>query len=256
MNKSKKWYVALGIAAMITVNGIAMAAVTADQKDTADGKRSGITCKADRRDMKGRKEAQSQLLAFLKIDDAAFRASMKEGKTLATIAKEQGVSEQSLQNFLTKQMTQRLEARVKAGKLTAEQAEKIKADIPTRVADMINGKRPMHRGGHMRGHAPFNNPKLLALLNIDAETLKAELKGGKTLVTIANEHGVSEQQLKAFMIEQMTQRLEAGIKEGRLTAEQAEKMKKNMAQHVDAMINGKGLMHKGHGSIPGHKQPK
>lgn len=254
MNKNKKWYVALGIAAMITVNGIAMAAVTADQQDIANGKRSGIAHKADRPDrhgMKGFKESQTKLLAFLKMDEAAFRAAMKEGKTLAAIAKEQGVSEQSLQNFLTEQMTQRLDEGVKTGKLTAEKAEKIKADMPARVAAMINGQGPMHMGpGHMRGHA-FDNSELLALLKMDAATFKTERQAGKTLVAIANEQGVSEQELKDFLVAQMTQRLDEGVKAGKLTVEKADKMKEKMEQRVDNMINSKGHMHKGHGPKPG-----
>ncbi|XEQ98874.1 hypothetical protein SPX_37660 [Sporomusa paucivorans] len=255
MNKNKKWYVALGIAAMITVNGIAMAAVTADQQDIANGKRSGIAHKADRPDrhgMKGFKESQTKLLAFLKMDEAAFRAAMKEGKTLAAIAKEQGVSEQSLQNFLIEQMTQRLDEGVKAGKLTAEKAEKIKADMPARVADMINGKGPMHMGpGHMRGHA-FDNSKLLALLKMDAATFKTERQAGKTLAAIAKEQGVSEQSLQNFLTEQMTQRLDEGVKTGKLTAEKAEKIKADMPARVAAMINGQGPMHMGPGHMRGH----
>ena len=157
MNKNKKWYVALGIAAMITVNGIAMAAVTADQQDITNGKKSGIAQKTDRPDrhgMKGFKESQTKLLAFLKMDEAAFRAAMKEGKTLAAIAKEQGVSEQSLQNFLTEQMTQRLDEGVKAGKLPAEKAEKMKENMEQRVDNMINGKGHMHKG-----HGPKPGPE-------------------------------------------------------------------------------------------------
>lgn len=251
MNKNKNWLVALGVAAMITVNGIAMAAVTTDQQDIAkaNGKGHAFVGKEDRPGMKGFKEDQAKLLTLLKIDKATFRAEIKEGKTLAAIAQEQGVSEQALKNFLVEQMTKRLEEGVKTGRLSAEQAEKMKTNMDTRVTDMINGKGPMHRGMH--GHAPFENAKLLALLNIDAETLKNDLKAEKTLAAIAQEHGVSEQALKDFLTEQMVQRIDQGVKSGKLPAEKAEKMKANIDKRVDNMINGKGHMHRGHGPKSG-----
>ena len=99
----------------------------------------------------------------------------------------------------------------------------------------------------MYGHAPFNDAKLLALLNIDAETLKNEMKANKTLAAIAQEHGVSEQALKDCLIEQITQRIDEGVKAGKLPVEKAEKMKADVEKHVDNMINGKGPMHRGHG---------
>jgi hypothetical protein len=129
----------------------------------------------------------------------------------------------------------------------------MKTNMAERVTKLINGKGPMQHGP-MAGHAPFENDKLLAFLKIDAETLKNELKAEKTLVAIAGEQGVSEQALHDFLVEQMTERLEAGVKDGRITADQAEKMKANMAERVTKLINGEGPMHRGHGPMPGHEK--
>ncbi len=253
MNKKNKWFLALGVAAMVTANGIVMAAVPADTQNPMDGKRQAFVGQGHRPDMKGFKEDYAKLLAFLKIDDATFRTEMKAGKTMVAIAKEHGVSEKALKNFITKQMTSRIEEGVKGGWLTAEQAAKMKAGMANHVADMINGKGPVGGGfGHMRGHAPFEDAKLLALLKVDADTLKSELQAGKTLVAVAGEHGVSEQTLKDFLVQQMTARIDEGVKAGRLTADQAEAMKAKLADHVTAMINGQGPMHGGFGGMHGH----
>ena len=95
----------------------------------------------------------------------------------------------------------------------------------------------------MHGPGFFGNEKLLALLKTDAQTLKTELQSGKTLVAIAQEKGVSEQSLKSFMIEQMTARIDEGVKSGRLTAEKAEQMKANLDERVTKMINNQGFSH-------------
>lgn len=253
MNKNSKWLLAVGVAAMITANGLAMAAVGPVQADTGNGTtKQAAFDKRDGRE-KGFKEDYNKLLTLLKIDDKTFKEEMKAGKTLAVVAKEQGVSEQKLQTFLEKQMTQHLEAGVKAGRLTADQAEKMKSGMPEQVTKMMNGKGPFQHGP-MGGHAPFANEKMLAFLNIDAETLRNELKTEKTLVAVAEKHGVSEQELKDFLVAQMTERLDAGVQAGRLTAEQADKMKANMEERVTKMINTEGLMHRGHGPMPKPEQ--
>ena len=49
---------------------------------------------------------------------------------------------------------------------------------------------------HMR---KVDNTELLALLKIDADSFKKEMKAGKSLLTIAKEHGVSETTLKELL---------------------------------------------------------
>lgn len=247
MNKGKKWLVALSVATAMAASGIAMAA-TATEQNQGDCKPRQEARGEFRAGMKQFHQDHVKLLELLKMDAETFRAEMKSGKTLLEVAKAQDVSEQALTEFLTKQMTQRIDERVKAGRLTAEQAEKIKAEQPKRIADMINGKGPMHKGpGPRPGHGPFNDAKLLGLLNIDKDTLRTELRSGKTLLAIANDRGVSEGQLKDCLISQMTQRIDAGVKAGRIPADKAENMKAHMADRVDDMIHGKGPMHKGPG---------
>ncbi|MDF2568997.1 MAG: hypothetical protein K0R55_601 [Sporomusa sp.] len=256
MNKNKKWLLAVGVAAMITVNGIAMAAMTPAQPEAANNNnKHAFVGKGDFKD-KGFKEDFSKLIKLLKIDEQTFKNEMKKGKTLVAIAGEHGVSEQVLKDFAIKQMTQRIDDGVKAGRITAEQAAKMKAGMSERVSQMINGKGPMgHGNGSMAGHGLLGDSKLLDLLKIDVETLKNEIKSDKTLVVIAEEHGVSEQTLKDFLIEQMTQRIDEGVQAGRLSAEQAEKMKASMEDRVSKMISAKGPMHKGHGPMSsGHQK--
>lgn len=245
MNKNKKWLIAVSIATMVTANGLAMAATPAEQNDTrAGGAQHAFANKGDfskQGKMRGFHGDDSKLLELLKIDAETLRTEIKAGKTLVAIAQEQGVSEQTLQEFMVKELTQRIDDGVKAGRLSSEQAENMKKDMDKKVSEMINGKLPMHGHGPMHGLA--DNTKLLALLKIDAQTLKTEMKAGKTLVTIAKEHGVSEKSLKSFMVKDMTQRIDEGVKAGRLSEEQAKNMKKDLDKRVSDMINGKGPMH-------------
>jgi transposase-like protein len=241
MNKNTKWFLALGVVTVMSANGLVMAAATTEKQEVKSEKQP--VAQRDFKHHRGEKPDNTELLALLKVDAETFRSEMKAGKSMVAIAKDHGVSEKKLKDFMKKQMTQRIEAGVKAGKLTAEQAKKMKADMDKRVTSMINGETPMHRGHG----GPMDNSALLTLLNIDEETFRNEMKAGKTLAAIAQEHGVSEQALKDFMKKQMTQRIEAGVKAGKLTAEQAEKMRADMDKRVTSMINGEAPMHRGHG---------
>lgn len=190
----------------------------------------------------------AKLLELLKMDREAFRTEMRAGKTLVTIAKEHNVSEQKLKTFMTKQLTERINEDVKAGRLTEERAKKMKTNMDKHITNMINGK--MHRPEHRpMGHGPFHNEKLLSLLNLDAQGLKTEMKAGKTLLTIAEEHGVSEQTLKETLKNEMIQHLEQGVAAGKIPADKAQKMKNDMDKRIDAMIHGKAPMKH-------HHQPK
>ncbi|HMM19226.1 MAG TPA: hypothetical protein PKA10_00720 [Selenomonadales bacterium] len=240
MNSKKNWLVAAGLVAAVTASGMAMAPVNAEKQEAPQAK-TGAGHGQFKGDRQAFKAEVDKLLAFLKIDEATFKAEMKDGKTLVAIAKEQGISEQELKAFLVEQMTERIDEGVAAGRIPADRAEKMKTDMDKHVTAMINGKGPFGHGP-MAGHAPFANEKLLALLKIDADTLKSEMQDGKTLAAIAKEHGVSEKKLKDFMVSEITQRIDADVKAGRIPADRAEKMKADMDKRVTAMINGKGPM--------------
>lgn len=248
MMKSKKWLMALSVAGIVAASGVVMAA-TSDKQD-AETQRPAFTQTerfAHKGDMKGFKEDRQALLDLLKIDAETFRSEIKAGKTMVEIAKEHGVSEKKLSKFMTDRMTKHIEEGVKAGRLTTEQADKMKKEMPQRISDIINGKAPMPMGDRHRGPGIFKDPELMALLKVDAETLRSELQAGKTLVTVASEHGVSEQELKSFMIEKMSKRIDEGVKAGRIDTDRADKMKANLDKHVTDMINGKAPIHHGPG---------
>lgn len=236
MNKKAKWLLTLSLATMITSSGIVMAATTADQQQGLKaGHPMGYHMKHAEKDHKA-------LLELLKIDENTLRSEFKEGKTLGQIAAAHGVSEKKVIDLVKKQMTQRIEEGVKAGRITADQAKQMKADVAQKAEQMVKSGPGLRDGfgpGKM-GHHPKGNEQdhkaLLELLKIDENTLRSEFKAGKSLGQIATEHGVSEQAVIDLHKQHMTQRIEEGVKAGRLTAERAEQMKANMAQRAEEMV--------------------
>lgn len=159
MTKKSKWIVVLSVAATMAIGGIAAAATVDNTGCKCDGFRGGKQGKQEfKQQMRQQfKAEQDQLLGLLKMDRDAFHAERQAGKTLASIAAQQGVSEQDLTNFFTARMTDRLAEGVKSGRITEERAATIKAAMPDRISAMINGQHPMRQGKgqfHRSGQGP------------------------------------------------------------------------------------------------------
>ena len=92
--------------------------------------------------------------AYLGLTEAELRTELESGKTLAEIAKAKGKSVDDLKKALTAELKKKLDAAVKAGKLTQAQADEIQARMTERLDDLVNGtggpaplRRPPRLGG-------------------------------------------------------------------------------------------------------------
>ncbi|UYZ14365.1 hypothetical protein A6764_05185 [Brevibacillus sp. WF146] len=181
----------------------------------------------------------ADLLALLKLDEEKLQTELKAGKSLADVAKEQGVSTDELVSLLTKQEEEHLAAAVKEGKLTQEQADKLKETISERVQHIVEDTHPGKGFGKFIVKFPGfgHNEELLALLKLDEEKLQSELKAGKSLAEIAKAQGVSTDELVSLLTKQ-EEHLAAAVKEGKLTQEQADKLKETIAERVQHIVEG------------------
>jgi hypothetical protein len=98
--------------------------------------------------------AQLALIAStIGIDTATVQTRLKAGESLATIA---GAKKDALIAALVADHIKRLDADVAAGKITAEQATRMKANLTARVTEAVNSTRGKggkfgHKGGHRDG---------------------------------------------------------------------------------------------------------
>jgi uncharacterized protein (DUF433 family) len=84
-------------------------------------------------------------------------AQLKNGKTIADVAKAKGVSSQKVIDAMVAAAKTEFDAQVKAGRLTAQQAARIEANLTSMITDQVNGTftRPGGRGGP-KGYGPGN----------------------------------------------------------------------------------------------------
>lgn len=102
-----------------------------------------------------------------------------------------------------------------------------------------------NKQGQFQGLAPGmqnrmqGNAELLSLLKIDQAALQQEHQSGKSLVEIAEERGISEQQVMDVILEQRAANIDSALAAGRITKERAEEIKAALTDQVKQMVNSK-----------------
>ncbi|PYI54452.1 hypothetical protein [Paenibacillus flagellatus] len=78
--------------------------------------------------------------AVIGIDKDELKKQLKEGKSLAEIAKAKGIREDDLIDKLVAIRTQKIDEAVKAGKWPQEKADRIKQKLPDHLKTLVNRK--------------------------------------------------------------------------------------------------------------------
>lgn len=163
------------------------------------------------------------------------------GSSFARVAQAHGVSRDTLVSRLTADANAAVDAALAAGRLTAEHAQSIKAHLPELIANAVDRTWPEARPRGDRGTA---GKAILAdllqsaaqAIGIDSAVLKRELPG-KSVAQVAQAHGVSRDTLVASMSAAATKRIDDAVAAGKLTADQASRLKAGLAQHIGTFVD-------------------
>ena len=82
------------------------------------------------------------------VSTESLLSDLKSGKSIADVAKAKGVSVQTVIDAMVASMKTELDSQVKSGRLTAEAAARIKANLTKMITDQVNGTfaRPNRHG--------------------------------------------------------------------------------------------------------------
>lgn len=141
---------------------------------------------------------------------------------------------------------------VKAGTITQAQADAI-----TKKFDDFKATKDASKAANKADHEA-NRAAVEALvastIGIDAATVKTRLAAGETLAAIA---GAKKDALITALVAFETKEIDARVTAGKLTADQATKMKANLKDHVTKMVeSAKGPKGMGQKGGKGHKGPR
>lgn len=168
---------------------------------------------------------------------------------LSRVAQKLGIDTPTLENAVKSAKSDEIDARVASGDLTPAQADALKQRIANAPADEpFFGGGFGERGGHM-GRGGFGDPTALAtFLGITPAQLRTELDAsGATLATVAQAHGKSRDELKAFLTDQAKTHLSQEVTEGDITQAQADARLADMTANLDARIDSTMPADHGHG---------
>ncbi|KZE82683.1 hypothetical protein AV545_00315 [Paenibacillus jamilae] len=82
------------------------------------------------------------LLKLLKLSSSQLNTQLKAGKSLATIAKAQGVSVNSVIDVMVSDMKSKLATEKQNGKITASEYNQRVSNLEQMITDMVNGVKP------------------------------------------------------------------------------------------------------------------
>ncbi len=162
------------------------------------------------------------------------------------LAKNLGVSEQSLRDAIKKTDLSFLDKAVAEGKLTRERADEIRVKIESGEKSFagLHGFERGGKGGPGGGHGGpdgagmhAGGADLAAFLGITEDALRTEMTSGKTLAQVAETHGKTRDQLKAFLTAEQKEHLAEAVAAGKLTQAQADQKLAEMAARLDEMID-------------------
>ena len=79
---------------------------------------------------------------YLGLTEEQLHNQLDSGKTLAEVAKAQGKSVDGLETAMIKDATAKLDAAVKAGRLSSAEEQRILAELKQHIGDLVSGKAP------------------------------------------------------------------------------------------------------------------
>jgi polyhydroxyalkanoate synthesis regulator phasin len=179
----------------------------------------------------------------------AFSPKQERQAVINDAAGQLGVTPTQLTNALKQALKNRVDAAVKDGRLTKEQADRVKKAIDAGEAPLFGlGPGRFGRGHHgfgfkpgFRHHGPFKAGLEAAAkyLGLSEEKLLQQLHDGKTLAQVAKAQGKSVDGLVDAMTKDAKAKIAQAVKNGKLTEAQGKEFTNGLEKRVTDLVNGR-----------------
>ena len=185
--------------------------------------------------------ATALLAACVSLALGATTASAADKPSLVDqVAARLGVTPEQLRAAFKAALTARVDAAVAAGKLTPEQAARLKQRIADAKGIGLGARQAF--GKHRKAHVQRLGARGRALgpaaayLGLTREQLRTELKSGKSLAQLATAKGKTTSGLVAAMLAPVKERLAKAVAAGRLTRQRADEILKRLTERVTQAV--------------------
>lgn len=225
----KKLVAVAATAALLTVGGAGIAAAADSPSPTPPSS----SAPAPRLALA--KDALRAAAGALGMDPKDLARQLRSGKSIADVAKAKDVPLSKVVDAVVQHLRRRIDDAVTAGQLDATRAAKLKDRLEDRVGKLVERKR------YARGALRRTRRELLATaastIGIDPKGLLRELRGGKSIAAVAQEHGVDAQKVVDALTSAADQKVDDAVKAGKLDASRAATLKARLAARIQALVN-------------------
>ena len=153
-------------------------------------------------------------------------------------ASQLGVEPSDLSDALKQALKNRVDDALDDGRLTQQQADELKERIDADDYPLLLGRRGHGGPGGFGRHGHFEVLATAAsFLGMTESELHDELQD-KTLADIAKEQGKTAAGLVQHLVATQTKRIDEAVADGKLSEEQAARVKADLAERMDALVEG------------------
>jgi hypothetical protein len=182
----------------------------------------------------------------------AFSPKEESDALVADAAELLGVEPAELSDALRQAFSNRIDEAVEEGRLTEEQAERLREGLESGEAPLLMGPWGGHGPGHHGVHHGFPGGLDAAAeyLGLSEDELRDALRDGDTLADVAEEREKPVDELVRAMVDAARADLDEAVEDGRLTDEMRESMLETLDERIRDLVN-EGFRHAPGG--PGHR---
>jgi hypothetical protein len=170
------------------------------------------------------------------VSTDTLRTDLKNGQTIAQVAKSKNVSTQKVIDAMVAAAKQQIadEAATLESHLTDLITNEVNGTF--RRPDAPSGKNGPHRGFGFRGG--FGLDAAAKAIGVSEQTLLNDLRDGQTIAQVAKSKNVSTQKVIDAMVAAAKSQLDAQVKAGHLTSEQRSKIESQLTKMITNQVNG------------------
>jgi len=180
------------------------------------------------------------LAAVAVLGITAASATAADSPSLADdVAARLGIAPDKLRQAFRDAIAARIDAAVKAGKLTPEQGAKLKERLSNAngLGLRLRGRLAMKHPGLVRGiHRVHRLGPVTKYLDITPQELRSELRAGKSLAQIATAHGKTVDGLVDAIVAPAKAGLDKAVETGHLTRQRADELLSRLTDAVEQAV--------------------
>lgn len=186
----------------------------------------------------GHKADPQRIAELLGISAEQLKAGHEAGKSIATLATENGRDPQTVIDALVADAQAKLAQALTDGKLTQAQADERRTDLTQRITDFVN-RTPQPHDNERRGprHHKPNLDAAAGVLGMTIDELRTQLQSGKSLAAIAGEKDVPVGQVVSAIVADARARLAQAVTDGKLTQAQADERSADLERRITDLVN-------------------